>query len=338
MVPPLDYAAPPSSTPHDVSVTPQPQPPQRPTPPAQRTQPFRPIQPKARPAQAKTRSAESSDSSSEVLPLAEPIAPAPGARWADPVDTPQAAPLMEAEVVEPPQATPLMEADVVDDPPYAEPQDLTGNVFSQSVPYADPVDPYQPLLAAAPLPPPPAKKRRKKAGGIESTRSFSEWVAYAVLFFLLPVSALFALISFLLPLPPDLHDARPRHAAPRMGSSRQVSPPLNPFAADEPSPSGYPITLWNANKRFSGEFSVEYRQDRGPLDGSRQYYWVVSDPSGKIEFPIPANMWKKRDKLSGKPAAAAPGQFTGPYTTFIEEQIGSSRNRISNDVRVSIGP
>ena len=108
--------------------------------------------------------------------------------------------------------------------------------------------------------------------------------------------------------------------------------------ANEPSPSGYPITLWSATKRSSGEFSVEYRQDRGPLDSSRQYYWVVSDPSGKIEFSIPSGAWKKRDRLSGKPAAAASGQFTGPYTTFIEEQVGSSRNRVSNDVRVTIGP
>jgi hypothetical protein len=235
-----------------------------------------------------------------------------------------------------------MEAEVVDvDVPYAEPQDLTGNLFSQSGPYADPVGTYQPPLVASPLRPPPAKpaRKRKKKAGDGSSRSFSEWVAYAVLFFFLPVSALFTVIGLLQPAS-DLRDAlAPPGNAPRTNSPQQPSTPTSPPAGvNEPAQSGYPITLWNATKRFSGEFNVEYRQDRGSLDGSRQYYWVVTDSSGKIEFPIPANVWKQRGKLSGKPAAAAFGQFTGPYTTFIEEQVGSSRNRISNDVPVSVGP
>jgi hypothetical protein len=52
------------------------------------------------------------------------------------------------------------------------------------------------------------------------------------------------------------------------------SSPQSGFAptTGEPAPSGYPITLWNAVRQGRlGEFSVEYRIDRGPFDTSRQY-------------------------------------------------------------------
>jgi DNA-directed RNA polymerase subunit RPC12/RpoP len=312
LVPPLDYAAPPSSTPSDASLTPRPR---RATPPAERAKPSRP---KASPAAA-------SDSSSEVLPLAEPVSPAPSAtptRWADPVEPAQAAPLMEAEVIQP--------------APYVEADDLTGGLFTQRGPYGDPFAAGSVPPAMPGVPPPPPKKRKKKGRprGDGQQKRFSDWVAYSVFFFFVPASALFTVIGLLQPAPGAGHAVR-RTDAPAQGSNSPASPPIT---ANEPPPSGYAITLWNGTKRSSGEFSVDYRQDRGPLDASRQYYWVVTDPSGKIEFPIPAHVWKQRDKLSGKPAASAPGQFMGPYTTFIEEQVGLSRSRISNDVQIVIGP
>jgi hypothetical protein len=250
-----------------------------------------------------------------VLPLAEPVSPASppaAARWADPVEPSESAPLMEAEVVEP--AT-----------HFAEPEDLTGTLFSQSGPYADP-GPYQPPLAAAPLSAPPTAKRRKKkgqAGGSGTPKRFSDWVAYAVLFFCLPVAALFTVIGLFVPSP---------------GPGHALTQPLNsPAAANEPPASGYPITLFNAIKRSSGDFSVQYRQDRGPLDRARQYYLVVTDPGGRIELPLPGHVWQQRGGLSGN-TTSVPGQFLGPYTMFIEEQVGSSRNRISNDVQVTVSP
>lgn len=233
---------------------------------------------------------------------------------------------MEAEVVQP--AT-----------PYAEPDDLTGGLFTERGPYADPFAASPPQPSLPPAFPPLPKKRKKKGRSQDDGRqkSFGDWVAYAVFFFFVPVSALFTVIGLLQPAPGADHAVRRTdRAAQGSNSPRQASAPASPaIAADEPSPSGYPITLWNASKRGSGEFGVDYRQDRGPLDRSRQYFWVVSDPTGRIEFPISADVWRQKGKLSGKSAAAAPGQFMGPYTTFIEEQFGSSRNRISNDVQIT---
>jgi hypothetical protein len=234
----------------------------------------------------------------------------------------------------------LVEAEVIQPgTPYAEP-DLAGDLFTQSGPYAE-LGPDQPPLAGAP----PARhlKKQKKKGGAHaagSPKRFSDWVAQAVLFFVLPAAALFTVIGLFQRLPqPAQGVAGPNRATQNSSSPWQPpAPPGSPASANEPPPSGYPVTLWNASKRSSGEFSAEYRQDRGPLDSSHQYYWVVADPGGKIEFPLPASVWKQRDKLSGKPAEAAPGQFMGPYTTFIEEQVGTSRSRISNDVQVTLTP
>lgn len=282
-----------------------------------------------RPPRSTARQAPSGDSS-EVLPLAEPMQPAnaqPAARWAEPVE-PQEAPLMEAEVVYP--AT-----------PYAEPVAPVDDLFGASGAYADPI-----LLAGAAGPPlalPPARrqpdqkrKKKRRSGGDGRPVNFSNWVACFVLFLLLPAAALFTLLGLI-----QSRRAGPGRQAPvgNAGPSSPASGPGGPAAsaqpaANEPAPSGYHITLWNAKRSSSGEFTVEYRLDRGPLDAAKQYFWVVTDPKGKIEFPIPLTAWQQRGKLSGKTAPGASGQFTGPYTTYIEGQ-GATRSRISNDAAVA---
>lgn len=316
LVPPPEDEAPPTKAP--------PASPRR-QPPPPRVSPM----PRARPARRPTKSAPSDESYAEVVPLTEPVEPSHSSatRWADPVDEPPSAPLIEAEVIS-------------SDNPYAEPLAPLDDVLPAGGVYADP------LRAGSNVPPlrspssagKAAKKRTKKRpdGGNGRPVNFSNWVAYFVFFLILPVSALFTIVGLV------------QHRSAGTGAAVQVpgnfpNAPSAPsgFApkSAEPPPSGLPITLWNAARQSrSNEFSVEYRIDRGPLDGTRQYYWVVSDPLGKIEFPIPANVLKPRDKLSGKSSISAVGQFTGPYTTFIEEQVGPTRTRVSNDVSVTSLP
>jgi DNA-directed RNA polymerase subunit RPC12/RpoP len=285
--------------------------------------------PRAQPTRRPNRAAPSDESYAEVVPLAEPVEPAHSSatRWADPVDEPASTPLMEAEVLS-------------SDNPYAEPLAPLDDVLAAGDAYADPfaAGSLAPPLRSPPPPPRAAKKGKKKRHRSGDSRpvNFSNWVAYFVLFFILPAAALFTIIGLV----------QHRRAGGRTAVQVPGNVPTPPSAPSgfspksaEPPPSGHPITLWNATRQgHLNEFSVEYRIDRAPLDGTRQYYWVVSDPQGRIEFPIPADRWKQRDKLSGKPSLSAGGQFTGPYTMFIEEQVGPARNRVSNDVPVSSGP
>ena len=318
LVPPPDFAAPPQ---------PERPPIHQPRPAAPQSRPSS----RTRSTQPPSRQATSDDSSGEVLPLAEPVrraTPQPEARWADPIEQ-QEAPLMEAEVVDPAI-------------PYAEPLAPTDDLFGPGGGYTDPLPATG--LYAPPLVPPPApkptkqrKKKRRPTGDGRAT-NYSNWVAYFVLFLILPAAAIFTVIGVIQYRRPGAvrgaaqpqTDSRPR--TPMPGSQ----PAGSTAVANEPAPSGYAITIWNAVKRGpTGEFSVEYRLDRGPLDPSKQYFWVVIDPRGKIEFPVPIAVWKLRDKLSGTPIKAAPGEFTGPYMTYIEEQVGGTRSRASNEVTVA---
>lgn len=224
-----------------------------------------------------------------------------------------------------------MEAEVVHaDNPYAEPISPEDDIFGPASPYAMPVAEvsYPPLLPSAPPPPPKSitkKRKKRRAVGDGPPVNYSNWVAYFVLFLILPVAGILTLIG----LSKNRQQA-PDGAAWQQPPQQQTTPA--PRTTNNPPPSGQAITIWNAQRSASGEFSVEYRLDKGTLDSSRQYFWVVDDRHGRIEFPIPANALKPHDKLSGRPAGLAPGQFVGPYTTFIEEQSGPSRNRVSNEV------
>lgn len=119
----------------------------------------------------------------------------------------------------------------------------------------------------------------------------------------------------------------PSQAAP----SHLHSPRVN----NEPPTSGDSITIWDARQRAGGVFSVEYRVDGGALNPSGSYFWIISGPAGKVEFPIPGTTWtKKRLQLSGRAQAAGGAELNGPLTCYIEEQLGGTRRRISNEVPV----
>lgn len=259
-----------------------------------------------RPGRPSPRRASASDSSGEVLPLAEPVEPAAphsASPWAEPIELQEAEPLMEAEVVYP------------------------------ATPYAEPVmaDDYgQPLAAASAHRQNQVKSHRASSVTGAGPLGFSKGVAYSVLFVLVSAAALFTILGMI-----QYRRANPIDAGRPSAPATADNPPN---ASNEPATSGYPITIWNATKRASShDFNLEYRVDRAPLDASHQYFWIVADSTKKVEFPVPASLWKPRDKLSGKPETIAPGEFTGPYTTYIEEQIGTTRSQISNEAPVTIG-
>ncbi|MGH7136410.1 MAG: hypothetical protein ACREHD_11770, partial [Pirellulales bacterium] len=122
--------------------------------------------------------------------IGEPVeiqsAPPPG-RWAEPVET--AEPLPEAEVV----------YDAVAEPAEPYPAD---DLFTAGGAYGDPIDPASHYPAQAAIPRavlPPAKvatkmKHRKRATS-SGTTNVNDWIAYFVLFALLPMSALFLLLG-----------------------------------------------------------------------------------------------------------------------------------------------
>ncbi|HQU47292.1 MAG TPA: hypothetical protein PK867_31105 [Pirellulales bacterium] len=125
------------------------------------------------------------------------------------------------------------------------------------------------------------------------------------------------------------------HSAPE--SSPQAAPaPINPAPVNnEPPASGSGITIWDAKQRAGGAFSVECRVDDGTLDPSRAYFWVINGPTGKVEFPIPGTAWaKQRQQLSGRAQTADSAEVAGPLSCYLEEQVGGTRQRISNEVPV----
>lgn len=112
--------------------------------------------------------------------------------------------------------------------------------------------------------------------------------------------------------------------------------PMNPAPLNnEPPASGSGITIWDAKQRAGGVFSVECRVDGGAPSPAGVYFWIISGPAGKVEFPIPGTAWaKQRQQLSGRAQAADGSQLNGPLTCYIEEQVGATRRRISNEAAV----
>jgi DNA-directed RNA polymerase subunit RPC12/RpoP len=281
--------------------------------------------PRSTPSRPRKPPAPSSDSSAEVLPLAEVVEsapPVPSGRWAEPVQPEPVEELPQAEIV--------YAADS-----YAEPAPLAGDLFSAGGAYGDSVGAGDPFAAPLAAPPPPVRQKKggkpRRAAEDGGPVGFSHWVAYIVLFLLLPVAAIFTVFGLIqyrrggsIVRAPQQSPAGPSP------SSTQPGP-----AANEPARSGLAITVWNATKKSqTDEFSIEYRIDQGPLNPSSQYIWVVSAAQGKVEFPIPAAAWKARGKHAGKSSV---GNLTPPYSSHIEEQLGTTRTRVSNEAQVVVG-
>jgi hypothetical protein len=232
-----------------------------------------------------------------------------------------------AEPIEPAEEDALPQAEIVDRGiPYVDPLSEAGDLFSPGA-YSDPfaAGSYaQPLAAPPPqaAPKPIRKKRRRHApdgGGV----GFSNWVAYAVLFLILPASAIFTVLGI---VQGRRGGVPPPQAAP---NGRPPSLPRGPASA-----TGHPIRVSSVTTRAaSDDFTMEY-QLTGAVNQASQYFWVVSCPQGRIEFPIPGNSWQPNGNLSGKPTAAA--NLSPPYTSHIEEQTGPTRTRVSNEVTVVV--
>ncbi|HET6881051.1 MAG TPA: hypothetical protein VFI31_12895, partial [Pirellulales bacterium] len=258
------------------------------------------------------------DSSAEVLPLADVVQPAmplPAGRWAEPMAPGQDEPLPEAEVIE-------------GGNPYSDPLSQTNDLSSAGGDYGGPFtsDTYRPPLTT---PPPPAarkpttKKKRRLGASDGGSISFSNGVAYVVLFLILPASAI---LTLLYAIGARRAGVPAQQAAPPV-RSRSVPPEAAPFTAQ-------PIKLVRVTKRAaSDEFTLEY-QLAGTVNQTSHYFWVVNCPQGRIEFPLPGTTWQLSGTLSGKPAAA--GNLAAPFTSFVEEQTGGTRTRVSNEVAVTV--
>lgn len=265
------------------------------------------------PPTARKQPAPSSDSSAEVLPLAEVIEPAaepPTGRWAEPIEPPQAEPLPQAEIV-------------YSGDPYAEPVSAGDELFSAGGAYGDPDAGADIPPLAAPLP----MERRRSKKNRTTTQSgqigFSNWIAYIVLFLLLPAAGIFTLLGVI-----EYRRSGPAGRRPRAATS--APPPAAPSAAS------YPITILSATKKAaSDDFSMEYEVGRQPLNPASQYIWVVSSPQGKIEFPISTPSAQGRGQTSGK--TSQPSGLAPPFSTYIEEQANGARTRVSNQANVVVG-
>jgi hypothetical protein len=131
-------------------------------------------------------------------------------------------------------------------------------------------------------------------------------------------------------------------------SSAPAAPPSAPSRLPqttpngEPSPGGKLVTIWNGKKTAGGgqpEFSLEYRLDGLIVSPESKYFWIISDRTqSKLEFPIPANLIKPRDRLSGRPNATE-AQLQGPFQTHLERQEPGMKQRetISNVIQISGG-
>ncbi|HVA46661.1 MAG TPA: hypothetical protein VNH11_09830 [Pirellulales bacterium] len=269
-----------------------------------------------RPAQPTSRTRRPSDSSGEVIPIPtrgvrEPARPA--TPWADPVEADEAEPVMEAEVVHPgaPLATPL-DADELfaAGGPYAEAE--VAPAAYQAAEVRGRPRRLQPVAAS--------KKGESKSG-----------LLYVVFLVLLPGTVVLVALGIVAYRWLGSHPSAAGNGA---GSSPNAASTVE-AAPNEPAPSGLQVTLWDAKQRAGGAFSIECRVDGGRLNPSGAYFWIINGPSGRVEFPIPGATWaKQRQQLSGKAQAADGTELNGPLTCFIEEQVGSTRQKISNEVPV----
>lgn len=246
--------------------------------------------------------------------VVEPAPPAASGRWAKPIE-PEPEDLPQAEIVYPAET-------------YAQPGPLAGDLFSQGGAYGDPFGgggSYPPMEPTHPPASPAGRKKRSRTSGDASSMGFTQWVAYLVLFLLLPLAAIFTVFSAI----------QFRRVGSTVRRPQQESAGTAPsFAQPGPAPSGLAITLWNATKKSqSDEFAIEYRLDQGPVHPASRYFWVVNAPQGKIEFEIPTLAWKTRGKHAGKTPI---GNLTPPFTAHIEEQVGTARVRVSNEVQVQV--
>lgn len=260
-----------------------------------------------------------SDSSAEVLPLAEviqPTGPPPAGRWAAPIEPLEAEPVPQAEVVYPAAA-------------YAEPVPAADDLFSAGGAYGNPVGAGAYAAPLAAPPPPRADGRRKKKSGSAGDggqMGFSNWVAYVVLFLLLPAAGIFTLLGVV----------EHRRSGPAGGPQRAANPPPPtslPAPSAPPAASLSVVILRATKKATSDDFSMEYEVGHQPLNPASQYIWVVSSPQGRIEFQIPTPA-QGRGQISGKPAQ--PAGLNPPFTTHIEEQSNAARTRVSNEVNVTV--
>lgn len=132
------------------------------------------------------------------------------------------------------------------------------------------------------------------------------------------------------------------NAAPSSSSLPSSSPaPASATPNGEPSPAGQLVTIWDGKKTMSGgqaEFALEYRLDGLQTAEQTKYFWIITDNSqAKLEFPIPWDVLKPRDRLSGRPNLGNAAQFAGPYETYLEKQSPgmTQRERVSNAIRIS---
>lgn len=277
-------------------------------------------------------SSSSGDSSADAIPIAEPIeaqSTQPPGRWAEPVET--AEPLPEAEVVYDAAAEPAYPADAL---------------FAPGRAYGDPMDhashyPRSTGVPQAILPPATVatrKKRRKRANS-SGAANITDWIAYFVLFGLLPMSGLFFLLGvvqfFRLGrlVPPPVPSGRDILRASKSPLDDHLR---NKRSRHEAISAGLPIViLFSKKKPDSDDFTLQYDIRRGPLNPASQYIWVVSSPQGRIEFLMTTPAGQGRGEISGRPAQ--PAGLMPPFTTYIEEQSAGARTRVSNEATVFIG-
>ncbi|HEX5443237.1 MAG TPA: hypothetical protein VFW87_05395 [Pirellulales bacterium] len=256
----------------------------------------------------------------------------PAGRWTEPVET----------------AEPLPEAEIVYNP-VAEPADPGGSLFAPGGAYGDPLalaSPYPPSTGIPQTVLPPArvatKKKRRKHAKSSGATNVADWIAYFVLFALLPMSGLIFLLGLVQfirlgvlasPAPPRGRDVS-REAFAGVPAIDDYF--RNKRSRKEAISAGLPIVIILARKkRTSDEFTLQYDLRRIPLNATSQYLWVVSSPQGRIEFQITPPAGPGRVEISGK--ATQPTALTPPFTTYIEEQSGGARTRISNEATVFLG-
>lgn len=277
---------------------------------------------------------------------AQPGSP-PGkpARWTDPVASATPAPLSEDDLVSAPRAqVPPVVAAAAAPAPLAE-------LLPAPIAVAPPSYPYPAPPAGAGSRPKPRSASGKKRSNQDSVEQVGRFAAGCVFFGILPAIGVVLLLSIFGitwwagPMA-ALTNARTPGPAPQIPSERPYSngassSPQPLTANGEPLPTGLPITIWDGKKANNGgqlEFSVEYRLDGLSASPETKYFWIVTDRSqSKVEFPIPASVWKQRDRLAGQPKGVMEAQFQAPYQMHLERLSPGMRQReaISNVIRLA---
>lgn len=274
-------------------------------------------------------------------PTAQPAARKPS-RWSDPAP--------------PSEPVPLTEADLIDESPQRPLATPATPLPHPAVPVQTPAHaigfppPASPALPPNPYKPPEPKKRKKPKGqsSQDSAAMIGRWAAALVSIVFLPAAGFCGVMAIYRhsqygwlgePAPAPASAATAPSAAAEAPSVPSHLPQTTPN--DEPGPGGKLVTIWNGKKISRGgllEFSLEYRLDGLSSSPETKYYWVVVDRAdSKVEFPIPADLLKPRDRLSGQPKGISEAQFPAPYKTHLERQSPgmSQRETISNEIQIS---